>query len=77
MICLCKENEFDAIYTIINDAAAAYKGVYPRGLLERALLVQRNLIKKETQATAAFPFYRQLTAGEPSRLHPSAYGHDC
>lgn len=29
MVCRCTDNDFDAIYEIINDAAQAYKGVIP------------------------------------------------
>lgn len=39
----CKENDFEAIYTIVNDAAMAYKGVIPKDCFKEPYMPREEL----------------------------------
>jgi hypothetical protein len=47
MIRQCHDREFEAIYSIINDAAQAYIRDHPGGPLERALHAQERVAARD------------------------------
>lgn len=58
MIRPCRENEFDDIYNIVNDAAQAYKGIIPADCWHEPYM-SRNELRHEINAGVAFWGYEE------------------
>jgi N-acetylglutamate synthase-like GNAT family acetyltransferase len=58
MIRLCAPNDFDAVLSIINDAAAAYKGVIPADRWNEPYMT-REYLRHELDAGVAFWGYEE------------------
>ena len=58
MIRLCRHNEFEAIYAIVNDAAAAYKGIIPADRWHEPYM-SRDELQEEMEAGVAFWGYEE------------------
>jgi N-acetylglutamate synthase-like GNAT family acetyltransferase len=46
MISKCEQNDFDAIYEIINDGAAAYKGIIPADRWHEPYMTKEELVRQ-------------------------------
>jgi RNA 3'-terminal phosphate cyclase len=53
MIRPCSDNDFDAIYTIVNDAAEAYRGVIPEDRWHEPYMSE-NELRREIQSGVRF-----------------------
>jgi N-acetylglutamate synthase-like GNAT family acetyltransferase len=61
MIRLCRDNEFEAIYAIVNEAAEAYKGIIPPDRWQEPYM-SRDELQEEIRAGVTFWGYEE--AGE-------------
>jgi N-acetylglutamate synthase-like GNAT family acetyltransferase len=58
MIRLCRDNEFEAIYAIVNDAAEAYKGIIPSDRWKEPYMTEDEL-QEEMKAGVTFWGYEE------------------
>lgn len=58
MIRLCKDNEFEAIYKVINEAARVYKGIIPEDRWKEPYM-PRSELKDEIEAGVTFWGYEE------------------
>ena len=61
MIRLCRADEFEAIYALVNDAAQAYKGIIPADRWQEPYMSKAEL---EEEIEAGVTFWCYAEAGE-------------
>ena len=71
----CRQIDFEAIFTIVNDAAEAYRGVIPAGLLEGPLHVARRAAARDQRCGSFLGLRGGLGAGR-RHGHPRRHGRD-